>query len=86
MAKIAKTETEIDKVALLIEGLEVFEDANALTPQQSSKLAHLRLEKTALRQKENNLRQEKARLDAQTALMGSKASADPGKTSARGYE
>jgi hypothetical protein len=39
--KIGKTETDIDKVALLIEALEKVEDANTLTPQQSSKLAYL---------------------------------------------
>jgi cell division protein FtsB len=89
--KIGKTETDIDKVALLIEALEKVEDANTLTPQQSSKLAYLRQEKTDLRQKETDLRQEKtallqkeARLEALAASTGSKASAGPGKTSARG--
>ena len=96
--KIGKTETDIDKVALLIEALEKVEDANTLTPQQSSKLAYLRQKETALRQKETDLRQEKtdlrqektallqkeARLEALAASTGSKASADPGKTSARG--
>jgi hypothetical protein len=78
--KIGKTEAEIDKVALLIEALEKFEDADTLTPQQSSKLAYLRQEKKDLRQKETDLRQEKARLEALAASTGSKASADPGKT------
>jgi len=82
--KIGKTETDIDKVALLIEALEKVEDANTLTPQQSSKLAYLRQEKKDLRQKETDLRQEKARLEALAASTGSKASAGPGKTSARG--
>jgi uncharacterized protein YlxW (UPF0749 family) len=103
--KIGKTETDIDKVALLIEALEKVEDANTLTPQQSSKLAYLRQEKTDLRQKETDLRQKEtdlrqketdlrqektallqkeARLEALAASTGSKASAGPGKTSARG--
>jgi hypothetical protein len=89
--KIGKTETDIDKVALLIEALEKVEDANTLTPQQSSKLAYLRQKETDLRQKEPDLRQEKtallqkeARLEALAASTGSKASAGPGKTSARG--
>ena len=96
--KIGKTEADIDKVALLIEALEKFEDADTLTPQQSSKLAYLRQKKnylrqnktdlrqneTDLRQKKNNLRQEKARLEALAASTGSKASAGPGKTSTRG--
>jgi predicted nucleic acid-binding Zn-ribbon protein len=82
--KIGKTETDIDKVALLIEALEKFEDADTLTPQQSNKLAYLRQEKKDLRQKETDLRQEKARLEALAASTGRKASAGPGKTSARG--
>ena len=89
--KIGKTEADIDKVALLIEALEKFEDADTLTPQQSNKLAYLRQKEKDLRQKENNLRQketdlrqEKARLEALAASTGSKASAGPGKTSARG--
>ncbi len=92
-ADIGKTEADIDKVALLIEGLEKFEDTDTLTPQQSSKLAYLRQEKsnlsqekTALFQELNNLRQKEARLEALAASTGSKASADPGKTSAREYE
>ncbi len=73
--KIGKTETEIDKAALLIEALEKFENANTLTPQQSVRLAYLRQEETDLRQEKKDLRQketvlrhdlrrEKARLDA----------------------
>jgi chromosome segregation ATPase len=87
-AKISETEAEIKEVSEAIKKLGV-----PLSSEDKDTLAYLRQkesnlsqEKKDLRQKENNLRQEKARLEALAASTGSKASADPGKTSARGYE
>ena len=86
-AKISETETEIKEVSEAIKKLGV-----PLSTEDKDTLAYLRQkesnlsqEKKDLRQKENNLRQEKARLEALAAAStGSKASAGPGKTSARG--
>ena len=98
-AKISETEAEIKEVSEAIkEASEAIKKLGVpLTSEDRDTLAYLRQEKsnlsqkeTALLQKENNLRQEKtallqkeARLEALAASTGSKASADPGKTSAR---
>jgi hypothetical protein len=85
-ATIVKTEAEIDKAALLIEALEKFEDASTLTPQQSVRLAYLRKEKTELRQKDfdlrqdlKELRQKEARLDVRLSAKDHQTLAKPSK-------
>ena len=99
-AKISETEAEIKEVSEAIkEASEAVKKLGVpLTSEDKDTLAYLRQkesnlsqEKKDLRQKENNLRQEKtallqkeARLEALAASTGSKASAGPGKTSARG--
>ena len=88
-AKISEAETLIKEASeaikkLVAKGVPLSSEDRDTLAYLRQKESNLRQEKTALLQKLNNLRQKEARLEALAASTGSKASAGPGKTSARG--